>query len=232
MALSDFFSILSDCRGTNRNHSAIMRYFGNQARFSIPHQFVFQFSYMSDTISPKCIIETERLVLRELSEADFPGVSRVFQDREATRFYDRVFTEEEIRQWFDIQFRSYREQGFGIWAVVQKISGKMIGHAGISVRHHDGSVIYEIGYMFEKEYWGNGYATEAAMACRDMAFDVFGLERVCSIIRFNNMASRAVARKNGMRIAEMIYRVTAGKVVPHYIYSMTNPRCRTKPSAK
>ena len=178
---------------------------------------------MLDNTSPKCIIETERLFLRELTEADLPGLCRILQDKDATRFYDRAFTEEEIGQWLDIQVRNYRKLGFGIWAAVQKKSGEMIGHAGISVCHHDDEVIYEIGYMFEKEFWGNGYATEAAIACRKVAFDVFGLEKVCSIIRFDNMASRAVARKNGMKIAEMIYRMTAGKVVPHYIYSIANP---------
>lgn len=183
----------------------------------------FQFNHMSDNTLPKRIIETERLFLRELTEADLPGLCRILQDEDATRFYDRAFTEEEIGQWLDIQVRNYRKLGFGIWAAVQKKSGEMIGHAGISVRHHDDEVIYEIGYMFEKEFWGNGYATEAAIACRKVAFDVFGLEKVCSIIRFDNMASRAVARKNGMKIAEMIYRMTAGKVVPHYIYSIANP---------
>ncbi len=178
---------------------------------------------MSDDISPKRITETERLFLRELGEADLPGLLRILQDKDATRFYDRAFTEEEIGQWLEIQLQNYRKLGFGIWAVVQKASGEMIGHAGISVRHHDGEVMYEIGYMLEKAFWGKGYATEAAIACRKVAFDVFGLEKVCSIIRFDNMASRAVARKNNMKIAEMIYRMTAGKIVPHYIYSITNP---------
>lgn len=177
---------------------------------------------------PKIIAETERLLLRELTEADYPGLCRVLQDKEATYHYGRVFTSEEIWEWLDGQLRNYGRDGFGIWAAVLKESGEMIGHAGISVRRFSDEVVYEIGYMFEKAFWGKGYATEAAIACRELAFGVYGLKSVCSIIRTDNMASRAVARKNGMRIRETVYRMMGGKAVPHYMYRITNPDRKTK----
>ena len=184
---------------------------------------------MTEKTSPKTIAETERLLLRELTPDDFPGLCRALQDEVVTRAYERTFTDREIGFWLEGQYRNYRDEGFGMWAVVLKASGDMIGHAGISITRQDDVEIHEIGYMFEKAFWGKGYATEAAIACRKVAFEVLGLEKVYSVIRTDNMASRAVARKNGMRITETIYRLTMGKAIPHYVYSIANPERKTEP---
>ncbi len=182
-----------------------------------------ELNHMTEKTPPKTIAETGRLLLRELTADDFPALCRALQDEDVTRVYGRTFTDREIRFWLEGQFRSYREEGFGTWAVVLKESGEMIGHAGIFISQHGDEEIHEIGYLFEKACWGKGYATEAAVACRKVAFDVLGLEKVYSIIRTDNMASRAVARKNGMRITETVYRLTMGKAIPHYVYCVVNP---------
>ncbi|EEO27401.2 hypothetical protein OFAG_00554 [Oxalobacter formigenes HOxBLS] len=185
---------------------------------------------MTEKNSPKTVAETGRLLLRELTADDFPGLCRALQDEVVTKVYERTFTDREIRFWLEGQFRNYRDEGFGMWAVVLKESGEMIGHAGIFVSRHGDDEIHEIGYLFEKAYWGNGYATEAVLACRKVAFDILGLEKVYSIIRADNMASRAVARKNGMRVVETVYRLTMGKAIPHYVYRIANPERKTERS--
>lgn len=166
------------------------------------------------------VVETERLLLRELVSDDLPGLCRVLQDEEVTYAYERVFTEKEIGFWLKGQIQCYAMDGFGMWAVVLKETGEMIGHAGISMQVYGDEELPEIGYMFEKAFWHHGYATEAAVACRDYAFRVLGLEKVYSVIRADNMASRAVARRNGMRITGTAYKSVMGKMIPHYMYSV------------
>lgn len=178
---------------------------------------------MTEKTENKVIAETERLVLRELNDDDFPGLCHVLQDEEVTYAYGRIFTDREIRFWLDGQYRHYRDNGYGMWAVVLKETGKMIGHAGICWQCYGDEDVPEIGYMFEKAVWGKGYATEAAMACRDYAFQTLKMKRVYSVIWTDNMASRSVARKNGMRITETVYKPVNGQMLPHYMYSVKNP---------
>ena len=172
----------------------------------------------------RIIAETERLLLRELVDDDFPGLCRSFQDEEVTYAYERVFTDREIGLWLKRQFRCYATSGFGIWAVDLKETGKMIGHAGIFMQEYGDEELAEIGYMFEKAFWRRGFATEAAIACRDHAFQVLGLDTVYSVIRVDNLASRSVARRSGMRIAGTAYRSVAGRMMTHYMYSIKKPK--------
>lgn len=169
------------------------------------------------------IAETERLLLRELVDDDLPVLARALQDEEVTYAYERVFTDREIGFWLKKQFTCYASDGFGMWAVVLKKTGEMIGHAGISMQVYGDEEIPEIGYMFEKAFWRQGFASEAAIACRDYAFGVLGMETVYSVIRTDNLASRGVARRNGMRIAGTVYRSVIGKMIPHYMYSVKKP---------
>lgn len=168
----------------------------------------------------KIIAETERLLLRELVDEDLPGLCRVLQDTEVTYAYERVFPEKEVRSWLKRQFQCYAMEGFGMWAVVLKETGEMIGHAGISMQVYGDEELPEIGYMFEKAFWHQGFATEAVIACRDYAFAVLGMNTVYSVIRADNMPSRAVARRNGMRISGTAFKSVMGKMVTHYMYSV------------
>ncbi len=183
---------------------------------------------MTEKTLPIIIAETERLLLRELNDEDYPDLCRVLQDEEVTYAYERTFSDREIGFWLQAQYRHYREDGFGMWAVVLKETGKMIGHAGVSLQSQDNKDVHEIGYLFEKACWGKGYATEAVAACVKTAFDTLGLERVYSVIRTDNLASRSVVRKNGMHIVETVYRLMKGKAIPHYVYCLVRPQVQEK----
>ena len=117
---------------------------------------------MTEKNVPAIIAETGRLLLRELVDDDLPGLCRVLQDSDVTYAYERVFSDREIGSWLKRQIQCYAQEGFGMWAVVLKETGKMIGHAGISMQVYGDEELPEIGYMFEKEFWHRGFATEAA----------------------------------------------------------------------
>lgn len=76
----------------------------------------------------------------------------------------------------------------------------------------------EVGYLLAKRYWHQGYATEAALACTEFAFDVLGLPEVFACIRENNHPSRAVARRNGMEVCGRFLRHYAGQDMEHVLY--------------
>ena len=112
--------------------------------------------------------------------------------------YEGAFTEEETRKWLDWQRTLYREKGYGLWAVILKENGAMIGQCGLTMQTWKDQRVLEIGYLFNKRYWHQGYATEAAKACKEYAFETLKATEVCSIIRDTNVASQNVAIRNGM----------------------------------
>lgn len=163
----------------------------------------------------KGILETPRLWLREMGDGDFPALCRILQDPVVMYAYEHAFSDEEAWAWLHNQQQRYRRDGFGLWAAVEKTSGELVGQCGITWQSlGDGRQMPEIGYLLERAVWHRGYATEAARACRDYAFDTLGFEEVCSIIRDNNLPSQAVARRNGM--------IQRGRLVKHY-YGMDMP---------
>ena len=116
----------------------------------------------------------------------------------------------------------YRRDGFGLWAVVEKETGVMVGQCGLSWQSlGDGRQVPEVGYLLERAAWHKGYATEAARACRDYAFEILGFEEVYSIIRDNNLPSQAVARRNGMTVRGSFVKHYYGMDMPHLIFSVS-----------
>jgi [ribosomal protein S5]-alanine N-acetyltransferase len=87
-----------------------------------------------------------------------------------------------------------REHGYTLWAVVERESGRLVGDCGMIPLEGHGPEV-ELGYRFDREHWGRGYATEAAVAVRDLGFDRFGLERIYVDVHLDNAASQNVARK-------------------------------------
>ena len=80
--------------------------------------------------------------------------------------------------------------------------------------------LLEIGYLFEREYWHKGYATEAALACKKYAFETLNADEVCSIIRDTNIASQNVALRNGMKITDTWTKNYRNVDMPHYLFTV------------
>ncbi len=166
------------------------------------------------------ILETPRLVLREMDEGDLPGLRRILQDPVAMAAYEHAFSEEEVRGWLERQQRRYREHGFGLWAACLREGGEMIGQCGLSWQSWGAQQVPEVGYLFARRFWHRGYATEAARASRDHAFGRLGLAEVFSIIRDTNLPSMNVAIRNGMLVRGRLVKQYYGMEMPHLVFSV------------
>ena len=170
----------------------------------------------------RTIIETPRLLLREMTAADRPDLCMILQDKEVMYAYNGPFSDEEVNGWLERQTGRYREWGYGLWAVALKQTGEMIGQCGVTRQLWNGEEMLEVGYLFRHSHWHQGYATEAARACMEYAFNVLGASEVCSIIRDNNIPSQRVALRNGMRKAEgVMVKHYRGAEMPHWLYLTT-----------
>lgn len=165
-------------------------------------------------------LETERLLLREMTQADYPALAEIMQDREAMFAYEHAFSDEETQAWLNRMLERYRTDGFGLWAAVLKTSGEMIGQCGLTRQDVSGREVLEIGYLFQRKHWKQGYAIESARACKAYAFDTLHANEVYSIVRDNNVASMNVAIRNGMTIRCRFIKHYYGIDMPHFAFSI------------
>ncbi len=164
------------------------------------------------------ILETERLYLREMSQSDFKSLCKILQDQKTMYAYEGAFNDTEVQEWLDKQISRYEKFGFGLWAVILKETDEMIGQCGLSMQPWKDREVLEIGYLFQRQYWHNGYAIEAANACKEYAFEVLDASEVCSIIRDTNTASQNVAIRNGMSVVDSWIKHYRGVDMPHDRY--------------
>jgi ribosomal-protein-alanine N-acetyltransferase len=153
------------------------------------------------------VIETERLLLREFVPEDVDALASVISDAETMRFYPAPRDRPGVESWIERNRRRYREDGHGLWAMVLKSSGEMIGDCGLARQTVDEIDEIEIGYHVRRDMWGRGLAPEAAAACRDYGFAHLGAGRLIALIRPENLPSRRVAEKVGLSLwKEVLWR--------------------------
>ncbi len=169
------------------------------------------------------VLETDRLLLRELTRRDFAALCTMLQDDEVMYAYEGALSDGDAQAWLDRQLRRYARDGFGLWAVVLKETGELIGQCGLTLQDVDaqGTRGVEVGYLFCREFWHRGFATEAARACRDFAFDELGAGEVFSVVRDTNVASQSVALRNGMVPRRTFVKHYRGVDMPHIVFSVT-----------
>ena len=164
------------------------------------------------------ITMTERLHIREIVEADLAFLARIYSDAVCMQYYAGFKSHLETRAWFEqLAFDSYNRHGFGLWAVVDATSNEVIGDCGITLQQTPAGFEPEIGYHLWREFWGQGFATEAAIACRDYAFQNLGLRRVVSITSSDNIPSQKVAQRVHDR-KEIYQKRLRGTLVDRYLY--------------
>ncbi|WP_097004500.1 GNAT family N-acetyltransferase [Lacrimispora amygdalina] len=148
------------------------------------------------------IIETEQLILRELTMDDFEAWYQILSDQETMQFYPSAFDKNQTRRWIEWNLINYNKDGFGLWAVILKKSDEFIGDCGITMQniYGDGNLLPEIGYHINKRFWNNGYASQAAKACLRYIFEKTDYNEVFSYQKWTNIPSRKVAEKIGMSL--------------------------------
>ncbi len=181
-------------------------------------QAYIKFADYERSMIMKMILETERLYLREMEQSDFDSLCKILKDDETMYAYEGAFNDAEVQEWLDKQFLRYDKYGFGLWAVILKKTGVMIGQCGLTMQQWKEKELLEIGYLFQRSYWHKGYATEAAKACKKYAFEVLNADEVCSIIRDTNIASQNVAIRNGMIATDTWIKHYRGVDMPHNCY--------------
>ncbi|CUN82186.1 MULTISPECIES: GNAT family N-acetyltransferase [Bacteroidaceae] len=170
------------------------------------------------------ILETKRLLLREMNVSDMDSLRSILQDERVMYAYNGAFNDEETMVWMQKQLQRYKDFGFGLWAVVLKESGEMIGQCGITMQEYNDMMVPEVGYLLAYKYWHKGYAIEAATACRDYGFSTLHFDAMYSIIRDNNIASQKVAIRNGMIPIDSVVKHYRGEEMPHKVYRI-NASC-------
>lgn len=162
------------------------------------------------------VIETPRLQLRQMTQADIPALLTVFGDPEVMQYYPAPFDEARMQRWVDWNQRSYTDHGHGLWTLILRSTGELVGDAGLVQQLVDGAPEIELGYHLRRDLWRQGLATEAALACLDYGFTQLGRQRLVSLISPQNTASRRVAEKIGMTLQ----REVAWKNKPTCIYAI------------
>jgi [ribosomal protein S5]-alanine N-acetyltransferase len=160
----------------------------------------------------RIIVETTRLTLRELMPDDLEPLFEVLGDPIAMEHYPAPKTPEETAGWIAWARDSYKRNGFGLWAIERAADGAFLGDCGPMLQPVEGELLPEIGYHVVRREWNNGYATEAAIACRDLVLGQFGFERVVSIVAPENLASRRVAEKVHETMREFFWEKSSRKM--------------------
>src|SRR6476646_5367500 len=150
--------------------------------------------------TPSGVIETERLILRPMVAGDAPALLHIFADPLVmAAFGEAPFDEGQMASWVGRNLEHQERYGYGLYSVILKENGLLIGDCGLERIEVGGRIEAELGYDVRSDHRRRGLATEAATAVRDHALRALHLPRLISLIRVGNIASRRVAEKIGMR---------------------------------
>lgn len=148
------------------------------------------------------LLETDRLILREMTEDDYEALYAVLSDSDISKHYPYSFDETRVRSWIQRNIDRYKTFGFGLWALCLKDTGEMIGDCGLTMQNINGTIKPEIGYHIRKDMQHNGFAKEAAIAVRDWTFKNTPFNVIYSYMKYTNLPSAATAMSWGCRFIE------------------------------
>jgi ribosomal-protein-alanine N-acetyltransferase len=169
------------------------------------------------------ILETKRLLLRQLSPDDLDALFALYRDPEVRLYFpEGTLTLEETREELEWFLNGHPEHPeLGLWATIHKETGRFIGRCGLLPWTIDGRLEVEVAYMINKAFWRQGLGTEAAQGILDYGFEKLGLSRLICLIDHDNRASIRVAENIGMAFE----REGIDEIGPFLLYARerTNP---------
>ncbi len=156
------------------------------------------------------VIETERLILRELRQSDAEAMFLLDSNPNVHRYLgnDPVTSIEQCFGYIENIRNQYIQNGIGRFAIELKDSGEVIGWSGlkfITEPEHKHVNFYDIGYRLQENYWRKGYATESARAWLDYGFNTMRIPEVYASAHVDNAGSNAILQKIGLKYIEKFY---------------------------
>ncbi len=146
------------------------------------------------------LIETDRLLHRELSLDDLVPLTDILRDPAVMKYsVGGVYNEEKTRTFLEWCFECYKSHGIGPLALIEESSSQLIGFCGLSPEKVEEKEEVNLGYRLAKEYWGKGFATESSIGILNDAFRNKNIESVIVIINPEHVASLKVAKKIGFK---------------------------------
>ncbi|KQR29805.1 GNAT family N-acetyltransferase [Curtobacterium sp. Leaf154] len=140
---------------------------------------------------------TTRLRFREMNPADLDDMADLLGDPQVMEFYTEPKNRDDAARWIAWNQDNYATHGFGLW-IIETHAGQFVGDCGLTWQNVNGVPMLEVGYHVRAALHGQGYATEAAAACRDFARAELDAAELVAIIHPDNTASERVAQKIGM----------------------------------
>ncbi len=154
-------------------------------------------------------IETERLILRDIELTDAKGIFELDSDQDVHEYLGKhpIKTLKEAEDIIRFIRNQYKTNGIGRWAVINKSTNQFMGWSGLKYEQElrEGFSYYDLGYRLIKRYWGQGFATETAMASLEYGFNTLNLKEVCAAADINNNASNIILQKIGLQFKETFY---------------------------
>lgn len=168
---------------------------------------------------PITIAVTNRLILRELSVNDIPGMYQIYQNPEVKRFIPDIdeYLENEVEKHKAYIKNVYNFYGYGLWGVFSKETNELIGRCGIQNTLINGTEEIELGYLLDVNHWGYGYALECVKAILNYAFCDLHIERIVAVIHPLNTRSIKVAKRIGMEKKQSIHK----EELEYWLYVIT-----------
>jgi RimJ/RimL family protein N-acetyltransferase len=142
------------------------------------------------------MLETERLILRPLCKNDIDAIYRMRSDADIMRYIREPQNRDESANWVELVSSRWAAEQIGFCAIIEKSSHEFAGWCGLWQLKETGEI--EIGYAVGKQFWGKGYASEAATEFLAYAFERLEVEKIVAVARPENAASRRVMEKLGM----------------------------------
>lgn len=155
----------------------------------------------------KIIIETERLIIREIVLTDMDAMFELHSDPEVHRYLGNktITSQEKLMEAIDFLRQQYIEFGVGRWAMINKKTNEFIGWTGleyVTKETNNHKNFYDLGYRLLKRFWGQGFATESAHASLDYAFDKLNATEVYAMADIENEGSNKILKKVGLKFIE------------------------------
>lgn len=148
----------------------------------------------------KFVIISDRIIIRHWTEADLPHLIQMNQDELVMKYFPSILSKSETIQRYESMQAHFEKNGFGLY-LIENMKGEFLGYTGCMIADFESAFTpcIEIGWRFKKEYWGKGYATEAAKACLQYGFTELSFSTVHAFTSIHNHPSEAVMKRIGMQ---------------------------------